>query len=188
MPEINIRPATSADIPALVTLDHNYSSENVWQMEIRAEEERIDVGFRQIRLPRSVRVEYPRSPRALADDWKLRSGLLVAILENEIVGYISVAQNIAPMTTWVTDLVVLRRVRRQGIGSALVMAVQEWTVQHNTFRILLEMQPKNYPAICMAKKLGFDFCGFHDHYYANHDIALFFSKSLPWERPPLIDF
>jgi ribosomal protein S18 acetylase RimI-like enzyme len=188
MPEINIRPVNSSDIPSLKVLDHNYTSDNVWQMEIQAEEERINVGFRHLRLPRSVRVEYPRSPHTLVDDWKLRSGLLVATLEDEIVGYISVMQNIAPTTTWVTDLAVLRRVRRQGIGSALVLAAQEWAVQHNTFRIVLEMQPKNYPAICLAQKLGFEFCGFHDHYYANHDIALFFSKSLPWERPPLIDF
>jgi len=47
---------------------------------------------------------------------------------------------------------------------------------HEMQRLLLEVQPKNYPAIQMAKKLGFELCGYNDHYFANHDIALFFSK------------
>jgi hypothetical protein len=40
------------------------------------------------------------------------------------------------------------------------------------------MQPKNYPAICLAQKLGFDLCGYNDRYFANQDIALFFAKNL----------
>jgi RimJ/RimL family protein N-acetyltransferase len=40
------------------------------------------------------------------------------------------------------------------------------------------MQPKNYPAIQLALKLGFELCGFNDRYYANHEIGIFFAKSL----------
>lgn len=178
MPEIQIRPAISTDIPLLMAIDHTYSSEYVWQMEIETEEKRIAVNFREIHLPRSVRVEYPRPIHSLADDWTRRSGLLVAVLESEVVGYISLMLDIAPITTWVSDLAVVRRVRRQGIGSALVLAAQEWGEQHGTRRIVLEMQPKNYPAIKMTEKLGFTFCGYNDRYYANHDIGLFFAKSL----------
>jgi ribosomal protein S18 acetylase RimI-like enzyme len=75
-------------------------------------------------------------------------------------------------------LVVIRRLRRQGIGSALILAAQEWGMQHDTRRLVLEMQPKNYPAIQMAHKLGFELCGYNDRYYANNDIALFFGKSI----------
>lgn len=178
MPEIQIRPAISTDIPVLMAIDHTYSSEYVWQMEIETEEKRIAINFREIHLPRSVRVEYPRPVHSLADDWTRRSGLLVAVLESEVVGYISLMLDIAPITTWVSDLAVMRRVRRQGIGSALVLAAQEWGEQHGTRRIVLEMQPKNYPAIKMTEKLGFTFCGYNDRYYANHDIGLFFAKSL----------
>ena len=84
----------------------------------------------------------------------------------------------APNTTWVTDLVVLRRQRRQGIGTALLLASQDWALQKKNRRIILEMQPKNFPAISLAQKLGFDLCGYNDHYYTNQDIALFFSKWL----------
>jgi len=178
MPEIEIRPAISSDIPVLIAIDHTYSSEFVWQMEIQAEEKTVGINFREIRLPRSVRVEYPRPTHTLADDWTRRSCLLVATIDSEAVGYISLMLDIAPLTTWVTDLTVVRRVRRQGIGSALILAAQEWGEQHNTRRIVLEMQPKNYSAIHMAQKMGFTFCGYNDRYYANHDIGLFFAKSL----------
>lgn len=178
MPEIEIRPAIAADIPELIAIDHTYSSEFVWQMEIQVEDKHTEITFREIRLPRSVRVEYPRPTHTLEGDWTRRSGLLVAVFESQVVGYISLMLDIAPITTWVTDLAVVRRVRRQGIGSALVLAAQEWGEQHNSRRLVLEMQPKNYSAIQMAQKLGFAFCGYNDRYYANHDIGLFFAKSL----------
>jgi GNAT superfamily N-acetyltransferase len=178
MPEIEIRPAIATDIHDLMALEHNYSSDYVWQMDVRQEEAEINVLFREMRLPRSVQVVYPRDPQILADTWTQRDGLLVAVLESELVGYISLNQNTTLKTTWVTDLVVMRRLRRQGVGSALVISAQEWSSQHNSRRLILEMQPKNYPAIQLAKKLGFELCGYNDHYFTNHDIALFFSKWL----------
>jgi len=178
MPEINIRPAIAADIPALVAIDHNYSSEFVWQMELKTEEGQVGVNFRQMRLPRSVRVEYPRAAERLKDDWEGRAGVLVALLADDPIGYISLTLDMAPVTAWATDLAVLRRLRRQGIGSALILAAQEWGENHDCRRLVLEIQPKNYPAIQMAYKLGYDFCGYNDRFYANHDIALFFARAI----------
>ena len=178
MPQIEIRPAVADDIQPLVTLDHDYTSDYVWQMDVRLEEGQMGVSFRLVRLPRSVRVEYPRSPKALTTDWERRSGLLVAVLEEQVVGYVSIMQNQIPATTQIIDLVVLRRVRRQGIGSTLVLAAEEWARQHSSHRLMIEMQPKNHPAYCLAQKLGFDFCGYNDRYYLNRDIALFYAKSL----------
>jgi ribosomal protein S18 acetylase RimI-like enzyme len=178
MPEINIRPAVATDIPNLILIDHHYTSEFAWQMDLVLEDNQIAVNFRQIHLPRSVKVEYPRSPQALLTDWNKRSGLLVAIYEGEPVGYISLMLDIAPVTTWITDLAVIRRLRRQGIASALVLAGQDWARQRKTYRMVMEMQPKNHPAYSLAQKLGFTFCGYNDTYYANHDITLFFAKSL----------
>jgi len=178
MPEIEIRPAIASDIPQLIALDHDYTSDYVWQMNIQREEGQVSVSFRQARLPRSVRVEYPRSPQSLTEDWKKRAGLLVALLAKEPVGYISLAKDVSPSAAWVTDLVVMRRTRRQGIGSGLVLAAQEWARQHNLDHIVLEMQPKNYAAISLAHKLGFEFCGYNDRYYDNRDIALLFARSV----------
>jgi GNAT superfamily N-acetyltransferase len=178
MPEIKIRPAVAGDISHLIALDHDYVSDVVWQMDITAEESQIGVRFRYVKLPRSVRVEYPRPPRILADEWASRALLLVALLENEPIGYISSIQGVAPATNWVTDLVVTRRMRHQGVGTTLILSAQEWAHQFYPNRMVLEMQPKNYPAISLAQKLGYEFCGYNDRYYLNHDIALFFAKSI----------
>ena len=178
MPQIEIRPAKSDDIQALITLEHSYVSGYVWQMELQRDEQKISVIFRQVRLPRSVQVKYPRDSQALAEEWTKRDGVLVASIEADIVGYACLMNNMTPKTTWVTDLVVLRRLRRQGIGTALILASQDWAMQKQHRRIILEMQPKNHPAISMAQKIGFDLCGYNDYYYNNQDIALFFSKWL----------
>ncbi len=185
MPEIEIRPAISSDISYLIALDHGYTSEYVWQMEMRrgaqtslVSEPVRRVYFRQIRLPRSVRVDYPRPPRSLADDWSSRSGILVALLEGRPIGYASLMLNIAPLTAWVSDLVVDRPLRRQGIGRALLLASMEWAEHMESSNLVLEMQPKNYPAIQLALKLGFELCGYNDRYYADHEIGIFFGKWL----------
>jgi GNAT superfamily N-acetyltransferase len=179
MPEIQIRPAHDADIPLMAAIDHTYTSDHAWQMEVQQiEEEQINIRFRQIRLPRSVRVEYPRSPQALITEWEQKSGILVAEMDGALVGYVALMRGMAPVTTWVTDLAVDRGVRRQGIGSALLLSAQEWAHVHGASRLVIEMQPKNYPTICLAQKLGFDFCGYNDRYFANQDIALFFARSL----------
>jgi len=178
MPKIEIRPAKSDDIPSLIALEHRYVSDYVWQMELQRDEQKTSIVFRQVKLPRSVQVKYPRNPQELAEEWTKRNGVLVATMDAKIVGYACLMNNMAPNTTWVTDLVVLRRQRRQGIGTALLIASQDWAMQKNNRRIILEMQPKNFPAISLAEKLGFDLCGYNDHYYTNQDIALFFSKWL----------
>lgn len=178
MPEISIRPARPEDLPALAELDHNYSTEYVWQMEVQRDEELVSVRFREARLPRSVRVPYPRPAEGLADAWNLLDEMLVATLEEEVVGYAGLRENIAPLTTWVSDMAVAPRHRRQGIGSFLVLAAQDWGLQQNARYLILEMQTKNHPAIRMAQKLGFELCGYNDRYYENHDIGLFFSRSL----------
>jgi len=101
---------------------------------------------------------------------------LVATMPEGIVGYILVKEMGVPRSAWVEGLAVREDFRRKGIGSALVMAGEDWARNRNLMRIVLEMQSKNVPAIHMAMGLGFEFCGYHDQYFANRDIALFFGK------------
>jgi len=177
MPEIEVRPAVENDIQLLIQFDHSFSSDHALQMEYRLEAGQLGAAFREVRLPRSVKVEYPRAPGSLAESWQKRSGLLIAVLNGAPVGYVSLSQETLPFTTWMTDVVVDARLRRQGIGSALVLAAQDWmAIQPVSQRLILEMQPKNYPAIQFAQMLGFDFCGFIDQYYLNQDAALLFAK------------
>ena len=191
MPEIEIRPAIASDIPPLAAIDHGYFSDRVWQIEFAAgpsadplaiqgaaNEQVHSISFREVRLPRQVRVEYPYPPEALLEDWAARSSLLVALLDNEPVGYSSLMVNIAPFTAWVTDLVVKRALRRQGIGKSLLLASLEWADQMQSENLVMEMQTKNYPAIQLAAKLGLEFCGYNDRYYSGHEIGIFFGTSL----------
>ncbi len=67
MPQIEIRPATLGDLTKLVAMEHSYKTNYVWQMDMVDEEGHMGVTFREVRLPRPVKVEYPpsrrRSPR-----------------------------------------------------------------------------------------------------------------------------
>ena len=92
MTAINIRPVMSTDVPKMVSLDHNYATGHVWQMTIDLTEIQTQVTFREVRLPREVHVNYPRSPGRFADDWTKRDLLLLAEEEDNVRGYISVGQ------------------------------------------------------------------------------------------------
>lgn len=178
MAEIQVRPARAADIPFLTAIDHRYRTEYVWQLDVDMTTVEIDVFFRRTRLPRASRQDYPRDPEALVNDWKDRSGLLVAMVDERPTGYISLALGSFPGTAQATDLAVSVAWRRKGVGTSLILAAQDWAEHHRSRQLVIEMQSKNFPAISMALKLGYVFCGYSDRYYLNQDIALFFSKSL----------
>jgi len=178
MPEIEIRPAVSADIPSLLQLEHDFKTSYVWQMERQFLEGQVTINFREIRLPRTVRVEYPHSRNGFTEHWKEYSAVIVAVHQGEPVAYINIVEQTIPATGWVTDLVVRDNLRRQGVGTALILAAERWAQQHKLRNLTLEMQSKNFPAIRLAMKLGFEFTGFNDHFYKNQDIALFFTRYL----------
>jgi GNAT superfamily N-acetyltransferase len=178
MPEIQIRPTVASDLARLMGLDHSTISESVWQLELRRDPGQVTAMFREVRLPRSIAVAYPRNPFALADDWTKRSMMYTAILDQDVVGYISLLERGIDSAVCVTDLVVNATVRRQGIGSALLAVAQDWAADRSLRRVILEMQSKNLPAIRFSQKFGYDFCGYNDQYYLTQDVMLFFAKIL----------
>ena len=103
--------------------------------------------------------------------------MLVALYKSNLVGYVSVKEHVIPQSAWISDLMVTEKLRRQGIGTALILAAQDWAMNKDLKRIFLEMQSKNYPSIKFAMKIGFEYCGYNDHYYLNQDIALFFTRA-----------
>lgn len=179
MPEIEIRPADALDIETLIALDHSISTDVVWQMDLKQDRDlrKVEVKFQQVRLPRKVKYQYPKSVKALLSDWQRFSGLLVATIADQPVAYTSLVLDRITQATWVTDLVVDRSSRRQGVGSTLLLASAEFALENESHTLILEMQPKNGPAIALALKMGFDFCGFNDHYFPANEIGIFFRKS-----------
>ncbi len=178
MTEVQIRPALATDISTLVTIDHASQTDYVWQMDVQREEGQLGAVFREIRLPHSVSVPYPRDVSALPDSWNRRAGSLVAMIGGQVIGYVRMSDLILPRTAWLTDLAVSPRFRRQGVGMALILAAQSWAVDRKDDRALMEMTSKNTTAVCLARKLGYEFCGYNDLYYENQDIALFFGRSI----------
>jgi ribosomal protein S18 acetylase RimI-like enzyme len=176
MPEIEIHAVRTEDFNSLAAFEHGYYSEYVWQMGMEVDKASASANFRCVRLPRRVFVPYPRQKEFIFRDDDDVEAFLVAELGSRAVGYIKVIGENDSKTACVTDLVVSAPMRRQGIASGLILAAMD-LITNRQFRLLiLEMQSKNYPGIELANKLGFNFCGFRDHYYQNQDLAIFFSR------------
>lgn len=178
MTDITLRPATADDIPRLMALDHAYITDHVWQVQFRPGTEHISLHLQRVRLPRPVRVAYPRPLETLPDTWTHRAALLLAQLGNTPVGYIGFQAAPMPATAWVTDFAVDAPYRRQGVGQSLLLAACRQAAGQGFLRLALDLPSKNHPAISLAQKTGFTFFGFGDRYYLNGDIALFFVRTM----------
>ncbi len=178
MPAFEIRSASANDLPRLMSIDHASMSDYVWQLELRREPSQITAAFREVRLPRSVEVRYPRNSLALADEWTKRDAVLVALNESLPVGYACLVEEHTSAIAWMTDLVVAPEWRRKGAGSALLEAGQAWALERGVKRLVLEVTSKNQGGIRLAQKFGYEFCGYNDQYYPNQDVALFFGRVL----------
>ncbi|MBN2044032.1 MAG: GNAT family N-acetyltransferase [Anaerolineales bacterium] len=176
--DIEIRPLMDADLAVLRELDHSYHTDYVWQMSLDVGEQETSVNFKEVRLPRSMRVEYPWPEDWVHQTWQKRNSVLIAVVDDQTVGYLSLVKDDTARLVRITNLVVLRRLRRRQIGSTLLQAAEVWMAQQGAGLLQLEMQVKNHPAICMAKALGYEFNGYRDEYFPNRDIALFFARRI----------
>jgi ribosomal protein S18 acetylase RimI-like enzyme len=173
-----IRPATLPDLNACLLLDHDWVTDHVWQMQVREQESQVGVTFHTVRLPRRMRVQYPRDIEQLVEDWQRGEGFWAVEVDGEVRGYVDLLPQPWQATARVLNLAVDRRYRRKGIGTALMRQARQWAREQGLSTMVMEATTKNYPAICFYRKLGFQFCGFNDHYYTNQDIALFFVQML----------
>jgi ribosomal protein S18 acetylase RimI-like enzyme len=178
MPDIKIRPTIANDLARLMGFDHSITSDSVWQLELRRETGQVTAVFHEVRLPRSIMVSYPHNPFALADDWTRKSMMYTALNGQEPVGYISLVERGSGSVVYINDLAVNMSLRRQGVATSLLGAAQDWASGRSHRRMILEMPSKNVPAIHLAQKIGYEFCGYNDQYYLNQDVALFFGKVL----------
>jgi ribosomal protein S18 acetylase RimI-like enzyme len=182
LPQIHVRRFLPPDLPAILAIDHNYTAEFVWQMEVQDGEAETLITFRERRLPRVMRQQYPRDFRRIAEDWKERWGILVGVAgedpQRPPAGYAVIDHGADPSIARITDLAVAATARRQGVAAALVLSAEDWAAAQGCAQIMFEMQSKNHPAIRLAQKLGYEFCGYNDRHYPNKDIALYFGKSI----------
>ena len=175
---MRVRPAESRDLEACRALDHSYTTDRVWQMETREVNGSLTVTFRVARLPRTMRVNYPRQGEDLLAGWRQRDGFLTAEEDGRVCGYVALTSQAEHGIAWVGDLVVGRPWRRRGIGTALLRAAARWGRESDLVRLVVEVQTKNYPAMQFCQARGLAFCGYNDHYWPTQDIVLFFGQSL----------
>ncbi len=173
-----VRRAFPEELAICAEMDASTETDHVWQMDERSTGNELQIVFRQARLPRAMRVEYPRRLDRLEEDWERDECFLVATQGVEVLGFVDVHVQPWDGVGWVHHLVVARPYRRRGIGTRLVQTASEWARRGGVRQLMLESSTKNYPALCFCQRLGCTFCGFNDQAYANQDIAVFFAYPL----------
>ncbi len=179
-----VRPATPSDLSACQLIDTSYKTWQVWQMrmqrgDVMAEgEEGLFVGFRPVRLPRPIILTPPAFQERLTAGWQRRALTLVLDEESEVLGYIGVEVHQGQRLGWVDVMAVSPNKRRQGWGTQLIQDVLNWSRSRGLRALVLELQARNAPAITLALQLGFGFSGYHEQYYEESDVALFFTFPL----------
>jgi ribosomal protein S18 acetylase RimI-like enzyme len=176
MPEITVRSANPEDVEKLILFEHGYYTDYVWQMSLDMRSDKVQTTFQRVRLPRQVFVSYPRKKERIFQDLDQVVALLVADFDEKPVGYIKVISGKNSGVARISDLVVASSIRRQGIASGLLLASMDLSTNRGFHTLVFEVQSKNDPAIRLANKSGFNFCGFQDHYFPNQELALFFSR------------
>src|SRR5258708_8355413 len=123
------------------------------------------MSFRTVRLPRAMRVVFPREDQTLAEGLRAPGSLIVAETFGVVRGYLLLRLDSGHNSAWVSDMGVGRAWRRQGIGSALLAQAYGYAQVSVVRRLTVETQSKNYPGICFCQKHGLVFSGFNDRYY-----------------------
>ncbi len=170
-----VRAAQLGDLNACYEMDKSYLTDHVWQMQSHGSGRAIETRFDLIRLPRPMKVEYPRHPDELLDNWRREECFLVAVDDaDNVLGFLDMTVQAWHNTAWIRNLVVNKDQRRQGIGTNLLRSARAWACEQGLSNIMAEAQTKNYPAISFWQKHGFVYCGYNDRYYPNGDIVVFF--------------
>jgi GNAT superfamily N-acetyltransferase len=174
-----IRLAELADLNLCCELDGSYTTDYVWQMQASENERSIAVRFDTVRLPRPMKVAYPREPDELLSNWRQGECFLVAAdAAGQPIAFLDMSVQAWHGVGWIRNLIVHHTHRRQGIATAMLRTARHWALDNELIKLTLETQTKNYPAICFAQKHRFAFCGYNDRYFSNGDIAVFFSLNL----------
>lgn len=177
---MQIRHAIPADLDFCLQLDASFDTKRVWQLDLRENRSQIAAQIRATDLPRELRVDYPGPHEALLMHWQRGYCILVAedSISGEILGYVDVGPEPDLQLGWIWHLVVDRRLRRHGIGSALLQAAMQWSREHKLRRLMTPLQTQNDPGIRFSQRHGLVFYGFNDRFFSNDSVALFFGREL----------
>ena len=99
------------------------------------------------------------------------AAVLVAEVDGEIVGRLSISRDPHPSSAHVADvgLMVAAANRRSGVGSALLAAAEEWARKAGISKLELHVFPHNTAAIALYDKLGYEREGHRRNHYRRPD-------------------
>lgn len=175
---VHIRKARPTDWEACIALDHTSVTEYALRMQERERDEGIAITFESVRLPRPLKIRYPRQDEALTAGWERCDLFLVVQSGLETCGYVTAQALDGHGIAWVHDLVVAPEWRRRKLGTDLLRRAADWARQKRLRRLVIEVQTKNHPGICFCRSQGLTFCGFNDQHWRTQDIAVLYGQNL----------
>ena len=176
MAKLKILMATRAHMEKMMAMDHRVNSVYSYRLQTNPDSLGGSFTFQRVKLPREVTIKYPRDENSLLRSWADADMIYAGMLDDLLVAYVTLEAKTLPKTARVCDLVVTPEVRLNGVATTMLAACEDWTTKKHLDRVLIEIAMRNYPAINLAKKCGYEQCGFLDQYFPNSDPALFFEK------------
>jgi ribosomal protein S18 acetylase RimI-like enzyme len=154
------------------------------------------VNFRPSRLPRPVAQLAPLSENQLLQVWKTTDHLAVLEAVHEtfsadggaetpttcLLGYLGLTIDRLRHFGWISSGAIDLERRRKGLGLVLLKEAKRWAEQACLHSLMIEIQPKNYPAISFLQKNNFYFCGYNNSCYPDREIGMYFALKLPNRR------
>ena len=174
---MHIREAELSDIDTIITLDHSYMTDHVWQMSGRGGTNENSATFRLASLPRNVQAPYPHDPPTLRRILHRCDHVWVMTGDDGLttLGYLGMVTLPWQNTGWLPCFCVIPGARRKGIGTQLFRAAAAQAKTDGLQTMTIDLQTKNYTATRFCQTRGFHFSGYADNYYSARDIALFFA-------------
>ena len=168
--------STPADLAGIGKIDRSYSTD--WVYNVR----RGELGF----WLEEVGLDIPLHKKYLDPAPDLSDRLMVATVDDEIVGVGELSFDSWSGRAEIEHLTVTPAVRRQGVGRMLIEALDERARHEPSTRCLwLETQNINYPAIAFYRRMGFRLCGLDETLYRPNlpgmlpgEVAIYFTRDL----------
>jgi ribosomal protein S18 acetylase RimI-like enzyme len=173
---IYIRRPTLHDLNDCARLDASFTTQRVWQMNLQNDEQRIQVQFNLVNLPRPMTVATPPEDRDLTKAWQSGDGIFAARRGQIILGYIHLTLHPAEKIGHIRRHVVAPEAREQGVGSALLDRAIEWGRERKIRSFEISLSTKNQPAVEFYLARGFVFTGFSERLWGRQEILMNFSR------------
>lgn len=154
-PRIAVRKAAPRDAAVLVALAREVGAEREGWLIAAGEWRSVGEERRYLRAIRSSRL----------------GAVLVAEIDGEVVGRLSIMRDQAPASAHVADvgLMVARAHRGRGVGRVLLLAAEHWARSVGVSKLELHVFPHNEAAIRLYERLGYEREGFRVAHFRRLD-------------------